>query len=71
MLIEVMYQNDEMGMVEDFQLDELISSNKIKKFLRSEGWVTIGVDPIRKESRVHYKGRERRQSIRKAVKVLV
>jgi hypothetical protein len=62
MLIKVMYQNNEIEMVEAFQLDRLISSNKIKKFLRSEGWVTVGIDPIRKESRVNYKGSERRQA---------
>ena len=62
MRIKVMYQNNEIEMVEAFQLDKLISSNKIKKFLRSEGWVTVGIDPIRKESRVNYKGSERRQA---------
>jgi hypothetical protein len=62
MLIKVMYQNNEIEMVEACQLDKLISSNKIKKFLRSEGWVTVGIDPIRKESRVNYKGSERRQA---------
>ena len=62
MLIKVMYQNNEIEMVEAFQLDTLISSNKIKKFLRFDGWVTVGIDPIRKESRVNYKGSERRQA---------
>ena len=62
MLIKVMYQNNEIEMVEACQLDTLISSNKIKKFLRSEGWVTVGIDPIRKEKRVNYKGSERRQA---------
>ena len=69
MRIKVMYQNNEKGMVEDYQLDELISSKKIKKFLRSEGWVTIGVDPIRKESRIDFEGPERRQAVKKAVQV--
>jgi hypothetical protein len=62
MLIAVVYQNNETGMVEAYQLDELISSNKIKMFKRSEGWVTIGVDQIRKESRVDFKSQERRQT---------
>ena len=65
MLIKVMYQNNEIEMVEAFLLDKLISSNKIKKFLRSEGWVTVGIDPIRKESRVNYKGSERRQTAKR------
>ena len=62
MRIKVIYQTNEIDVVESSQLDTLISSNKIKKFLRSEGWVTVGIDPIRKESRVNYKGSERRQA---------
>jgi hypothetical protein len=49
MLIKVMYQNNEYGTVNPFLLDELIASGKIKKFLRSEGWATIGIDPIREQ----------------------
>ena len=41
MLIKVMYQNNGIEMVEASRLDTLIASNKIKKFLRSEGWVTV------------------------------
>ena len=66
MLIKVMYQNNEIEMVKASQLNTLISSNKIKKFLRSEHWVTVGIDPIRKESRVYYKGSEKRQAVKKA-----
>jgi hypothetical protein len=62
MLIKVIYQTNEIDVVESSQLDTLISSNKIKKFLRFDGWVTVGIDPIRKESRVNYKGSERRQA---------
>jgi hypothetical protein len=62
MFIKAMYQNNEIEMVESSQLDRLISSNKIKKFLRFEGWVTIGIDPTRKESKVNYKKSERRQA---------
>ena len=47
MLITVKYRNGRTGRVHAYQLEELISANKIKQFLRSEGWVTIGVDPIR------------------------
>jgi len=61
MFIKVMYQNNEIEMVEASRLDTLISSNKIKKFLRSEGWVTVGIDPIREEGKVNDNGAERRQ----------
>jgi hypothetical protein len=47
MLIKVMYKNNACAMVKPFLLDELIASGKIKKFLRSEGWATIGVDHTR------------------------
>lgn len=47
MLIKVMYEDGKSGAIEAYQLDALISSNKIKKFQRSGKWVTIGVDPIR------------------------
>ena len=60
MLISVVYRDNKMGMVDDSQLDELIASNKIKKFLRFDGWVTIGNDPIRSGNKNGYKGPERR-----------
>jgi len=60
MLIKVIYQTDEIDVVESSQLDMLISSNKIKKFLRFDGWVTVGIDPIRNESKLKDKVLERR-----------
>ena len=62
MFIKVMYQTNEIDVVESSQLDTLISSNITKKFLRSEGWVTVGIDPTRKERGVSYKKSERRQA---------
>jgi hypothetical protein len=61
MLIRVIYKNNECGMVKPFLLDELIASGKIIKFLRSEGWVTIGLDRIR-VSDYRYKGTDRRKN---------
>ena len=66
MLINVIYQNGKYGLVEDSELDELIAQRKIKKFLRSTGWCTLGADPIRKDSRIDFKGPERRQSLTNA-----
>jgi len=57
-----MYQPNEIDVVESSQLDTLISLNKIKKFLRFDGWVTVGIDPTRKERKVNYKVSERRQA---------
>ncbi len=60
MFITVMYRDGKIGVVDAYQLDELISAKKIKKFMRSDGWVTIGSDPIR-ETDKNRKGQERRQ----------
>jgi len=62
MIISVVYKNNKMGLVDDSKLDDLISSNKIKRFLRGEGWVTIGgSNPLRKRNGYDYKGRDNRQ----------
>ena len=60
MFVTVMYQDGKIGMIELDQLDHLINSHKIKQFMRSEGWVTIGVDSIREFDEAH-EGPERRQ----------
>lgn len=57
MLIPVIYTDDSYDMVEDFMLNELIITNKIKAFKRSSGWVRIGEDRVRK---IDYSGPERR-----------
>jgi hypothetical protein len=64
MLIKVMYQDGKIGEIENNLLDELIYSNKIKKFQRSGEWVTIGVDPIR-EIKEDYLEVPKRQKLRK------
>lgn len=49
-------------------LDVLIETNRVMKFRRSNGWVTVGVDPVRIRSRGEfnsqngYHGPERRIS---------
>lgn len=57
MLIPVLYPDDTYDLVEDISLNELIMKNRIKAFKRSNGWVRIGEDPIR---RIEYAGPERR-----------
>jgi hypothetical protein len=69
MHISVKYHNGKTGSVNTSQLDDLISSGRIRKFLRSDGWVTIGADPVRREKRIHYDGPEKRRVNRRAVKV--
>jgi hypothetical protein len=60
MLIKVIYQTNEIDVVESSQLDTLISSNRIKKFLRFDGWVNVGIDQTRKENKLKDKVLERR-----------
>ncbi|MEW6002299.1 MAG: GSU3473 family protein [Nitrospirota bacterium] len=61
-LIRVIYQNGKFDMVKPFMLEKLISSKKVRKFLRSGGWATVGVDSIRGMDVGFYRGPERRQS---------
>jgi hypothetical protein len=62
MMIRVMYGDDTYDVVKSSQLDDLILSGKVVRFLRSEGWITVGVDPIRSYARDWYHGPERRFS---------
>jgi len=48
MLIQVMFPDNHHDFVKPGMLDPLIESRKIAKFKRSSGWVTIGIDPVRK-----------------------
>jgi tetratricopeptide (TPR) repeat protein len=54
-LIQVLYRNDRGGPVDDITLDELIRSQKIKRFYRpaEERWVDIFVDPVRGSGHAH------------------
>lgn len=60
MVIWVMYENDKYDMVKDAQLQDLIEGGRIRKFFRSEGWVDVGLDPIRGKGGQPYYGPERR-----------
>lgn len=61
MLIQVQWTNNHYDFVKDFMLDSLIEAGGVAKFLRSSGWVTIGVDAIRANTPDPlFKGTERR-----------
>ncbi len=62
MSVKVMYKNDILDEVEPFLLDALISSKKIKRFLRAEGWADVAADPIRGHGG-SYGGPERRKPL--------
>lgn len=46
--MSVIFTNGEEGDVPAYMLEYLIRENKIVAFLRADGWVHIGKDPIRK-----------------------
>jgi hypothetical protein len=50
-LIRVVYKDFSFDYVADDVLEELIESNKIFKFQRSNGWVNVGLEPTRKSKR--------------------
>jgi hypothetical protein len=56
--IKVVFTDETTGYVKSAKLDALITSGKIKAFLRSGGWVSIGSDPIRE---IKYNGKDRRR----------
>ncbi|MRR57543.1 MAG: hypothetical protein EG824_04940 [Deltaproteobacteria bacterium] len=56
--IQVVFSDDSHGLVSEGKLDELITSGRIKAFLRSDGWVRIGIDPVREK---RYHGTERKK----------
>jgi hypothetical protein len=59
MLNRVRYNYGNDGMVNDSHLETLISTNEIKEFRRSSGWVKIGIDSVRGQKL----GRRRRGSL--------
>jgi len=56
--IKVIFTDDSVGFVKETQLNALITSGRLKSFLRSDGWVRIGIDPVRE---IRYQGRDRRK----------
>jgi len=67
MLIQVLYDDNRYDYVKGQQLDRLLEVNKVQKFKRSTGWVTVGVDPVRWRRNPNYNGMERRSDAVKAV----
>lgn len=61
MLLQIAYNDNRYDYVKDFMLDGLIDSGKVARFRRSTGWVSIGVDPIRRcTHKSTYNGAEKR-----------
>lgn len=62
MMIKVLLKDKEIDLVDEFLLEDLIESNEIIAFCRSEGWVFIDNDPIRNQLIVKPE-RERRKGV--------
>ena len=61
MLIRVVYPSGKYDMVKESALDRLIDEKAIHSFKRSNGWVLLGVDPLRNpRAKIEYSGQKRR-----------
>lgn len=60
MMIRIRYPDGRYDMVKVSQLDRFIAADLISGFRRASGWVVIGRDPIRRNSREFYLGPEKR-----------
>jgi hypothetical protein len=52
----VIFKNGEDKVVPSFKLDDLIEKKEIIAFLRSDGWVQVGRDPVRKGQPLTWSG---------------
>lgn len=60
MMIRVRYPDGLTRMVRPSLLHQLIKSRKISEFRRTDGWVRVGIDPVRHRRMSDYSGPERR-----------
>lgn len=61
MLIRVRHSTGKIEQVAPKKLQKLIDKRKIVQFMRSNGWVTVGYDPVRLNEAADYSGPERRR----------
>jgi len=57
--ITIMNKDGFIGIISSSYLNDLIENKEILAFMRSDGWVRIGYDPIRK-CQQNFNGLERR-----------
>lgn len=60
-MIQVKYRDGVVDMVQAYMLQYLLAANRVLQFKRSDGWVTVGVDPLRGPGPGNYTGPERRR----------
>lgn len=59
MNMQVMYQDNKIGQIDSALLNSMLDARKIKMFMRSDGWVMVGVAHMRGDGGP-YEGVERR-----------
>jgi len=59
MNMQVMYQDNKIGQIDSALLNSMLDAHKIKMFMRSDGWVMVGIAHMRGEGGP-YEGVERR-----------
>lgn len=59
--IPIVYEDGMVDQVDSRSLQVLIEGDMIVKFRRGEGWVYLGVDPVRRFRHKNYPGPERRR----------
>ena len=62
MMIRVMYPNGDYDMVRNDVLDILVANQRVKKFMRTSGWINVEEDSarLRVGSNPDWEGLERR-----------
>lgn len=60
--VPVVYPDGMMDVVDSLSLQVLIEEDTIIKFQRADGWVYVGIDPVRVQGHDNYQGPERRFS---------
>jgi len=58
--INVVYKNGVKDRISPTLLSTLIDSRQIDQFERVDGWIRVGIDPIRGMGGISYEGSERR-----------
>lgn len=59
MNMKVVYMDNREGVIDSALLDQMVSVNKIKMFMRSDGWAMVGINPMRGSGGM-YGGMDRR-----------
>lgn len=59
-MIEIINRNFRKAMIDEHLLDHMIASSKLIAFHRSNEWVVVGKDAVRKRH-TYYCGKERRK----------